>query len=216
MARAPDARYEQAYELFKQGKKLVEIASQLNLPDSTVRRWKCTHKWDSERSDNKNERSGRKRGGQPGNHNATGPPGNKNAVGNPGGAAPLGNKNAVKHGAYENIYKEFLPEDEKEIYESIPDDDTLSEEIRLMRLKLARLIGRENVVTFDMFGNRHERELTEPERETGIIACVSELRKLIKTKKQIEIAEAKATGGSGGNEDQVAELLRGLVDDLNE
>lgn len=33
--------------------KLVEIASQLNLPEGTVRRWKCTYKWDSERSDKK-------------------------------------------------------------------------------------------------------------------------------------------------------------------
>ena len=33
--------------------KLVEIASQLNLPEGTVRRWKSTHKWESERSEKK-------------------------------------------------------------------------------------------------------------------------------------------------------------------
>lgn len=43
--------------MYLQGQKLVEIASQLNLPEGTVRRWKCTHKWDSERSDKKSERS---------------------------------------------------------------------------------------------------------------------------------------------------------------
>ena len=53
MARAPDARIEQAKAMYLDGKKLVEIASQLNLPEGTVRRWKCTHKWDSERSDKK-------------------------------------------------------------------------------------------------------------------------------------------------------------------
>ena len=53
MARAPDARIEQAKAMYLEGKKLVEIASQLNLPEGTVRRWKCTHKWDSERSDKK-------------------------------------------------------------------------------------------------------------------------------------------------------------------
>ena len=47
MARAPDARIEQAKAMYLDGKKLVEIASQLNLPEGTVRRWKCTHKWDS-------------------------------------------------------------------------------------------------------------------------------------------------------------------------
>lgn len=57
MARAPDKRIEEARQLYLQGKKLVEIANQLNLPEGTVRRWKCTHKWDSERSDKKSERS---------------------------------------------------------------------------------------------------------------------------------------------------------------
>lgn len=61
MARAPDKRIEQARKLYLQGKKLVEIASQLNLPEGTVRRWKCTHKWDSERSDKKSERSEKKK-----------------------------------------------------------------------------------------------------------------------------------------------------------
>lgn len=61
MARAPDKRIEEARQLYKQGKKLVEIASQLNLPEGTVRRWKCTHKWDSERSDKKSERSEKKK-----------------------------------------------------------------------------------------------------------------------------------------------------------
>lgn len=73
-ARAPDERIEQAKAMYLKGMKLVEIASQLNLPEGTVRRWKSTHKWDSERSDKNNERSDKKsRGGQPGNKNATGP-----------------------------------------------------------------------------------------------------------------------------------------------
>nr|WP_243097273.1 phage terminase small subunit-related protein [Ruminococcus sp. AF46-10NS] len=55
MARAPDKRIEQAKAMYLQGQKLVEIASQLNLPEGTVRRWKCTHKWDSERSDKNND-----------------------------------------------------------------------------------------------------------------------------------------------------------------
>ena len=89
MARAPDPRIEQAKAMYLEGEKLVEIASQLNLPEGTVRRWKCTHKWDNERSDKKNERSRkRKRGAQPKN---------QNAVGNNGGA-PEQNKNAEKFG----------------------------------------------------------------------------------------------------------------------
>lgn len=60
MARAPDARIDQAKELYLQGKKLTEIASQLGLPEGTVRRWKSTYKWDkkdTERSEKKSERS---------------------------------------------------------------------------------------------------------------------------------------------------------------
>lgn len=60
MARAPDERIIEAREMYKNGKKLVEIASQLNLPEGTVRRWKSTYKWDSERSDKNSERSGKR------------------------------------------------------------------------------------------------------------------------------------------------------------
>ena len=61
MARAPDPRIEQAKALYKKGMKLVEIASQLNLPEGTVRRWKHSYNWDNERSDKKSERSEKKK-----------------------------------------------------------------------------------------------------------------------------------------------------------
>lgn len=70
MPRKPDERIIQAKELYLKGLKLVEIASQLNLPEGTVRRWKSTYKWDNERSDKKSERSNKKKGGQPNNKNA--------------------------------------------------------------------------------------------------------------------------------------------------
>lgn len=92
--------------MYRKGMKLVEIANQLDLPEGTVRRWKCTHKWDSERSEKKGERSKRKRGGQPGNHNATGPP---------------GNKNAEKYG----FFSKYLPDETREIFYAIEDADPL-------------------------------------------------------------------------------------------
>ena len=107
MARAPDKRIEQAKQMYLQGQKLVEIASQLNIPEGTVRRWKCTHKWENERSDIKSERSKkRKKGGQPGNRNATG---------------PLGNKNAEKDG----FFRKYLPEETQEIFSAIEQADPL-------------------------------------------------------------------------------------------
>lgn len=61
MARSPNEKAEKARELYKGGMKLVEIASQLDVPAGTVRRWKSTYHWDgecqSERSGKKSERS---------------------------------------------------------------------------------------------------------------------------------------------------------------
>lgn len=107
MARAPDKRIEQAKAMYLKGMKLVEIASRLNLPEGTVRRWKSTHRWDNERSDKKSERSDKKkRGGQPRNQNATGPP---------------GNKNAEKYG----FFSKYLPDETREIFEAIEQADPL-------------------------------------------------------------------------------------------
>lgn len=61
MARAPDLRIEQAKAMYLKGQKLVAIANQLNVPEGTVRRWKCIHEWESERSDKKGERSEKKK-----------------------------------------------------------------------------------------------------------------------------------------------------------
>lgn len=111
MARAPDPRIEQAKAMYLQGMKLVGIANRLSLPEGTVRRWKCTHKWENERSDKKTNVRKRKRGGQPKN---------KNAVGNDGGA-PEQNKNAEKYG----FFSKYLPEETREIFSAIDQADPL-------------------------------------------------------------------------------------------
>ena len=77
MPKAKNAKADEALKLYRQGLKLIEISEKLGVPEGTVRRWKCTYKWDNERSDKK--ANVRKRGAQPGNKNGTGPPGNKNA-----------------------------------------------------------------------------------------------------------------------------------------
>ena len=106
MARAPDPRIEQAKAMYLKGMKLIEIASQLSLPEGTVRRWKCTHKWDNERSDKKANVRKRKKGGQLGNRNATGPP---------------ENKNAEKYG----FFSKYLPDETREIFSAIEQADPL-------------------------------------------------------------------------------------------
>ena len=130
MARAPDKRIEQAKGMYLKGMKLVEIASQLNLPEGTVRRWKSTHRWDNERSDKKSERSDKKkRGGQPGNQNATGPP---------------GNKNAVKTGEFETLFFDCLEPDEQKLIQTVQPDkeQLLLQEIQLLTVREYRMLHR--------------------------------------------------------------------------
>ncbi len=133
MARAPDERIKQAKAMYLKGLKLVEIASQLNLPEGTVRRWKSTHKWDNERSHRNSERSHKK-----------GPPiGNKNAVGNDGGA-PEKNKNAVKTGEFETLFFDALEEDEKRLIGMVQLDkeQLLLQEIQLLTVRERRMLKR--------------------------------------------------------------------------
>lgn len=59
MARAPNEKLNKAYALYQKGYKLVDIAKELDIPDGTVRRWKKTYNWDSERSDKKEVKSER-------------------------------------------------------------------------------------------------------------------------------------------------------------
>lgn len=64
MARAPNEKLNKALSLYQKGYKLVDIAKELDIPDGTVRRWKKTYNWDSERSDKKavkSERSKKKK-----------------------------------------------------------------------------------------------------------------------------------------------------------
>ena len=44
MPRKPDERITQAKELYLKGQKLIEIASQLGVPEGTVRSWKNRYK----------------------------------------------------------------------------------------------------------------------------------------------------------------------------
>lgn len=61
MPRAKNAKAEVALNLYRQGVLLKDIAAQLDVPAGTVRRWKSTYKWDSERSEKKTERSQNKK-----------------------------------------------------------------------------------------------------------------------------------------------------------
>lgn len=58
MSRGPNEKAVTACELYKSGKRLIEIAKELDVPAGTVRRWKSTYAWDGERN---SERSDKKK-----------------------------------------------------------------------------------------------------------------------------------------------------------
>ena len=136
MARAPDARTEQARKLFQEGRKLIEIAQLLDIPEGTIRSWKNRYKWDNGNATlQKRKRNVAKRkGGQPHNQNATGH----------GGTGPPGNKNAVTTGEFEAPLFDCLDEEERRLAESVPEDKRILQiqEIRLLTVRERRMLRR--------------------------------------------------------------------------
>ena len=161
---------ERAKEMYLKGMKLIEISKQLDLPEGTVRRWKCTHKWENERSGKKT--SVRKRGGQPGNKNATGPP---------------GNQNARKHG----LFSRYLPIETLEILEEMSTDplDIMWHQIQiayaaiLRAQKIMYVIDSEDSVTVDTDNGNMTAQYAW-DRQASFLAsqakAQSELRSMIK------------------------------------
>lgn len=144
MARQRDPRRDEAKRIWLESngeKQLKEIASELNVSDSQVRKWKSQDKWSAELKSNvTNGKSNvTNQGGAPiGNQNAKGNKGNSRA------SPPVGNKNALKTGEYETIFFETLSDEEKDIYSSLNDDPSfaLSEEIRLLKIRQLRMMKR--------------------------------------------------------------------------
>lgn len=144
MARKRDPRRDEAKRIWLESngeKQLKDIASELNVSDSQIRKWKSIDKWSAELKGNVTNAKGNvtNQGGAPfGNQNAKGNKGNSRA------SPPVGNKNALKTGEYETIFYETLSDEEKDIYSSLNDDPSfvLSEEIRLLKIRQFRMMKR--------------------------------------------------------------------------
>lgn len=85
---------------------LKDIAVEIGVSESLVRKWKNQDQWDKVTLPNTKGNVTKPRGA---------PKGNKNALGNSGGAAPLRNKNAEKHG----LFTKWLPPETLEIMQAI-------------------------------------------------------------------------------------------------
>jgi len=145
MPRAPSEKAREAYKMFKQGSKLVEIAEKLKVPASTVRRWKFDHKWtpgakkkQSERSDSKPNETERKASVR--KHRSDGQKGNVNAAGSTNRGNP--DPNTKRHEAYSRIYWDTLDDDEKELLNNMPksEEDILEEQIALYSIRERRIM----------------------------------------------------------------------------
>lgn len=93
-------------------KPLKDIAEELGVSASTVRKWKSEDKWDDETKrsvPNQKERYDTMHG-------------NQNAKGNPGGKPPPNNKNAVSHGLFANWLPSETLEIMNEVATSKPED----------------------------------------------------------------------------------------------
>ncbi|MCU9614098.1 phage terminase small subunit [Caldibacillus lycopersici] len=108
MARPRNPKREEAFEIWKNSdgkKKLKDIAGELELSDSQIRKWKNEDQWDKKLKSNvtnsKSNVTKRTRGA---------PKGNQNAIGNEGGA-PKGNQNAVTHG----LFSKYIPPETLEL-----------------------------------------------------------------------------------------------------
>jgi uncharacterized protein YjcR len=133
---------DKAFDLWKNSGgslKLKDIAEQLDVADTQIRKWKNQDRWDDRLKGTlpkTNSNVTNKKGAPKGNGNAKGhgaPKGNKNAVGNRGGqGGPAGNDKAVTHG----LFRSFLPDDDetRKIYDAagtISPLDLLWENIQL-------------------------------------------------------------------------------------
>ena len=134
MARARSPSSIEAEKLYHEGMKLVDIAKKIGVPDSTVRRWKSTQKWDggkseqgkkkeAERSDKRKTNARKSKGA---------PKGNKNSVGH-ASSTPKRNKNAETHGAYSKVYWDALDDEEMDLIDSMADAE---EEQLIMQLQM--------------------------------------------------------------------------------
>jgi len=107
-------------------KKLVEIADELGISDTLVRKWKFQDKWDE----------------IPAKRPRGAPKGNKNAKGNKGGGAPPRNTNAMKHG----LYRKLLPDELQELMKEVENLDPLDMLWQGVELAYAKMLWAQRIM----------------------------------------------------------------------
>lgn len=127
MPRARSPKRDQAYQIWLDSggnKKLKDIAAELEVSETQVRKWKNQDRWNSNVTNPNSNVTKRKHGGQPGNKNAA------------GHGAPKRNKNAEKYG----FFSKYLPEETVSIIQEMPQDplDVLWDQIQIAYAAIIR------------------------------------------------------------------------------
>lgn len=133
MARTRSPNREKAFEIFKENAGSIqnrEIAKILDISEKTISGWKAKDKWNDKLNgvlQNKRSTPKRKRGGQPGNKNATG---------------PVANKHAETHG----FFSKYLPEDTFNIIQDIEVKNPLDILWENIQIQYAAIIRAQNIM----------------------------------------------------------------------
>lgn len=94
-----------------------------------------------------------------------------------------GNKNAVTHGTYETVIRDRLQPEEQVVFDAIPSEQTLLQELRILRFKLIRLLEpvEREVPIGAMAGVEIATiKLDEVTKAAAIARVVGEIRKVVK------------------------------------
>ena len=190
MARVRSPNRDKAFEIYKESNGNIanrEIAKILDISEKTISGWKVKDKWNDQlngvlqKEIRSTPKEKRKKGGQPGNKNATGPP---------------GNKNAVTTGEFENIFFDTLEKDELNLIKSIELEKRklLEQEIQLLTVRERRMLKRiddlkkskEVVIDTETHGTQGDSEVSLVNYESTLnkIQNIEEALTRVQDKKQ--------------------------------
>ena len=142
MASRRSEERDRAYELWRESggmMKLVDIARELSVPASKIRKWKTLDQWSliDKTLPHKNTSSSARIL----NKGRGAPLGNKNSVGHKS-SSPRRNENAVTTGEYQTIWTDAISNEERAILESADTNPftAIDETIRLLTLRERRML----------------------------------------------------------------------------
>lgn len=191
MPRARSPKRDEAYRLWLDSgkkKKLKDIASELGVSETQIRKWKNQDKWNGNVTNPKSNVTKRKQGAQPGNKNAA------------GHGAPKGNKNAEKFG----FFSKYLPKETVSIIQEMP-TDPLDIQWSKIQISYAAIIRAQQIMYVK---DRNDKTVERVEKKDGnVIGEKWEVQQAWDKQGNFLSAQAKAMTALRGDIKQYDEML---------